>query len=163
MHRCHIKKAPKVPFSSFSSSSSSPYIDEPALSLSPVCIKATPLPLILISCCPRPPPRGLYIPLPPFLSSPIFIFSSLRAHCHLICPRVVFHISLLVLISFSFPFYYFFLHLCFEICRGEKRVTKRRECNFFLTVKRKNNKGTKRKDAGIASPYYSSPVLNRST
>lgn len=42
-------------------------------------------------------------------------------------------------------------------------MTKRRECDFFLTVKRKNNTGTKRKGAGIASPHYSSPVLSRST
>lgn len=159
MHRCHIKKKPqKSHFPPF------PHPRLPALCLSPVCIKATPLPLILISCCPRPHPRGLNTPS--FPPSILHLYSFSPAYALTVTSSVPELYSIYPCLSrshFLSLFIIFFLHLCFEICQGEKRITKRRECDFFLTVKRKNNKGTKRKDAGIASRYYSSPVLSRST
>lgn len=57
----------------------------------------------------------------------------------------------------------FLLRLCaFKLSSGVRRGWGKGECDFLLTARRERTKGTKGKGAGIASVYYSSPVLSRS-
>ena len=85
-------------------------------------------------------------------------------------------ISITSSVPLSFPFlddpsqfwshflsFLFLLRLCaFKLSSGVRRGWEKGECDFLLTARRERTKGTKGKGAGIASVYYSSPVLSRS-
>lgn len=126
-----------------------------------VGIKATPLPLILISRWPCQPPRGLP---PTFLSAPIPYIHFLRLALLSLPVSLSFSTYLIPSCTDLFVFHFFSFRICaLKLSSGvKKRMRKRSECDSLLTARRERTKDTEGKGTGIACVYYSSPVLSRS-